>query len=110
MKNNLKFLISTILIIFTIGYMWYLSEPKFDNNITNTIKKYDIVAVSPYTWRETETDVDIYMVLQKDSNSVFVKRIDQYYMTKYKVITITDKIHIIGHGTIYHKVNQMIGV
>ena len=115
MKKHLKFYTSTLLILTVIGYIWYLSEPKYDNNHQGIIQTYDIITVPVYRFSyydnpDKEVNVKTYMVLQKDSSTIFVKDLDGYY-TQYKVLNYTKyNIHIIGHGTIYHKVNQIIGL
>ena len=116
MNQQLKFYISTLLILTTIGYIWYLSEPKYENNHHGPIQPYDIITVSDYQvhWDDSQVDrestVETFMVLQKDSSTIFVKQLSGNYV-KYKVMNyIKYDIHIIGHGTIYHKVNQIIGL
>ena len=111
--------------LFYIGWIFYMSEPKYIDNAKtdkqNNIEKYDIVSTV-----DNSNNVSLGMVIQIDSNyknetRAIVKNFEYVY-SNYKIQYIHLKEYsdstgggfvtdyrIIGKGTFYHKVNSFVG-
>lgn len=98
--------------LFYIGWIFYMSEPKYiDNPQTNEVKRYDYVSIRPY--ENIENYLYTGIVLQIDTTSfqnhyVTVKCSDGSYRDIY-INGATRQFKIIGTGTFYHKVNAFVG-
>ncbi len=113
--------------LFYIGWIFYMSEPKYIDNAKtdaqNEIERYDVVST-----KDTYGNTNLGMVIQIDSNfknetRAIVKNFETVYSWD-KITTIhlkgfaaTDSVQagfttdyrIIGKGTFYHKVNSFVG-
>lgn len=112
--------------LFYIGWIFYMSEPKYIDNAKtdrqNEIERYDVVST------QVGEDVNIGLVMQIDSNfnnetRAIVKNFEYVYSNyKWTIIHLkgfpaTDSTkggfvadyRIIGKGTFYHKVNSFVG-
>lgn len=98
--------------LFYIGWIFYMSEPKYiDNPQTNEVKRYDYVSIRPY--ENIENYLYTGIVLQIDTTSfqnhyATVKCSDGLYRDIY-INGATRQFKIIGTGTFYHKVNAFVG-
>lgn len=98
--------------LFYIGWIFYMSEPKYiDNPQTNEVKRYDYVSIRPY--ENIENYLYTGIVLQIDTTSfqnhyATVKCSDGSYRDIY-INGATRRFKIIGTGTFYHKVNAFVG-
>lgn len=116
-----------ITIIAYIGWIFYMSEPKYIDNAKtyrqNEIERYDVVSS-----KDNYGNTNLGMVIQIDTNfknehRAIVKNLDPVYSWD-KITTIhlyilhdstsetygfTADYRIIGKGTFYHKVNTFVG-
>jgi hypothetical protein len=101
----LFFTLSIIAMIYYIGWVFYISEPKYINNCNKKIEQFDYVSV-PYS--DYSEEVLNGLVLQLDDNFALVKV--KHWSGEYRELNIKDsKYRIVGTGTIYHKVNDYVG-
>lgn len=117
MKNRrIKIVVFTTLIlsmITYIGWVFYISEPEYIDNCYKKVEKFDYISIPKfqYSWNEKSgnTDVENGIVLQVDSTKAIVKVIN--WSTEYSEIDLKQhNFRIIGKGTIYHKVNNYVGI
>jgi hypothetical protein len=127
-KKKLVFLLFLLgVMIYYVGWVFYISEPKYIDNAQTYGKEfptagevglyplhtYDFVVVPTkgefYT--DDKNNVITGMVLQVDDKHAFVKRYAGGYSWDDYFDLIIDKSHyrVIGKGTLYHKVNHYIG-
>jgi len=107
MNRRVKFWVFTLLLLSMvtyIGWVFYISEPKYVNNCYKNIEPYDYVSIrSGYT-----NKVDVGIVLQIDTNTAIIKT-DEHYSDLYELNIKNHGYRIIGKGTIYHKINNYVG-
>lgn len=111
-KKNIKvaiFIVLTISMIYYIGWVFYMSEPKYIDNCSKKMERYDYVSIPEYKYSfETKQEVINGIVLQVDENRALIKCKDwrdEFYELDLK----NSKYRIVGKGTIYHKVNDYVG-
>jgi len=113
--------------LFYIGWIFYMSEPKYIDNAKtdkqNEIERYDVVST-----QDSYGNTNLGMVIQIDSNfkketRAIVKNFEYVYsfnaLTTIHLKGYTDSAsakegfvtdyRIIGKGTFYHKVNSFVG-
>lgn len=108
-RKKTKLLISTTLIAMMlgyIGYVFYLSEPNYIDNCRKPIEKYDWVVI-PAAY---EGNVKAGVVLQRDDLTFILKIRDTYHTELYAINIEKGNYKIIGEGTIYHKINDYVGM
>ena len=93
--------------IFYVGWVFYISEPKYIDNRYKIPERYDYVSLSKYSFG-TNVEVENGIVLQVDSTTMLVKT-PKYGGEFYSVPIYSNAYRIIGKGTIYHKVNDYVG-
>lgn len=106
-----------ILMISYVGFIFYVSEPEYTNDVKNRqLKQFDIVTVQDNLWRnlgdESNYQVNPGIVLQTDGKTALVKVESRYAGGDADLydLTIKDgKYRIVGEGTFYHKVNFYVG-
>jgi hypothetical protein len=113
MKNkNIKLIIFIALslsMIYYIGWVFYMSEPKYIDNCNKKVEKYDYVSLPEHKFSfETKQEVKNGIVLQVDSTKAIVK-CTGYNDKFYEIDLKESQYRIIGKGTIYHKVNNYVG-
>ena len=103
------FVILTLSMVYYIGWVFYISEPKYIDACYKVPERYDYVSIPEYTYSfETKKKVIIGIVLQVDSSTALVKCknwSDEFYELNLK----TSDYRIVGKGTIYHKINDYVG-
>ena len=107
MENKHKFLIYIGFMLTYVFTVFYLSEPKFINDLLQKDPQiYDYVITPKYSsWDHVEHGI----VLQKGNGRILIK-ITSDAWSKDKDLSIeSDQYRIVGRGTIYHKVHQYIG-
>lgn len=120
MKTKFFIFLSLLILMITyVGWIFYISEPKYVDNPTewsdndgNWIEKYQIVS-----YQNGLNYSSLGMVIQIDTVSfqnqyALVKNLDGRGLTNYTKIllnTETPAYSIVGTGTFYHKVNSLIG-
>ncbi len=117
MNNKQKLITFSILTSLMIGYIawvFYISEPKYVDNCYKKLEKYDYVSIPSGAQYSFEKEAGIFdtengLVLQVDSNKAIIKLADS--RSKYmEVVSNKHGYRVIGKGTIYHKVNNLVGV
>lgn len=108
MTKRTKFIIFFSLIGFMIiyvGWVFYISEPKYINNLQNKeLEQFDLVTIDYYgNHKETA------LVLQTDNEKALVVNKDNSWDDFYEIDLKKRNFRIVGKGTIYHKVNYYIG-
>ena len=106
-----------ILMISYVGFIFYVSEPEYTNDIQNRpLHQFDIVTVQDHLWGnlgdESNYEVNTGIVLQTDGKTALVKVSSRYLGGNDDLydLTIKDgKYRIVGKGTFYHKVNFYVG-
>lgn len=80
-----KFVFPTLIILMTVyvGWVFYLSEPKYQNNPYHKIEQFDYVSVlssSRYSFEDKNSSeyVNLGLVLQVDSSRALVKLTKSY--------------------------------
>ena len=111
-KQKIKiatFIILLITMIIYIGWVFYISEPKYIDGCYKKPERYDYVSIPKYTFDgETKQEVVNGIVLQVDSTTALVKCKrwgDEFYELDLK----KSDYRIVGKGTIYHKINDYVG-
>ena len=111
-KQKIKIAVFITLIcsmIYYIGWVFYMSEPKYIDGCYKKPERYDYVSIPEYRYSyETKQEVINGIVLQVDSTTALVKCkkwLDEFYELDLK----KSDYRIIGKGTIYHKVNDYVG-
>ena len=128
MKTKIAIFTGLLLLMVTyIGWIFYMSEPKYIDNAKtdkqNEIERYDVVST-----QNSYGNVCIGLVMQIDSNynketRAIVKNFEYAYSNdKFTTIHLKSYIdtakkdecfiadyRIIGKGTFYHKVNSFVG-
>jgi len=111
-KKNIKilvFIILTISMIYYIGWVFYMSEPKYIDSCNKKMERYDYVSIPEYKYSfQSKQEVINGIVLQVDEKKALVKCKkwrDEFYELDIK----NSEYRIIGKGTIYHKVNDYVG-
>lgn len=104
----------TIAMIGYIGWSFYISEPKYENNANSRkLQAYDWVSLPghSYSWdKNANMTVENGLVLQIDSSKALVKIDSGHSWEDMKELDIAaHQYRIIGRGTIYHKVNHWVG-
>jgi hypothetical protein len=90
-----------------VGWVFYLSEPKYVDNCYKVPQRYDYVSLPKYSFRD-RLEVENGIVLQVDSATILVKT--HKWSDKFHSIPIhSNSYRVIGKGTIYHKVNDYVG-
>lgn len=97
-----------------IGWSFYISEPKYENNANSRkLQAYDWVSLPShsYSWdNKANMTVENGLVLQIDSEKALVKINDRHSWDNMKELDIAaHQYRIIGRGTIYHKINHWVG-
>ncbi len=102
MKNKVKIAVFVTLIcsmVYYIGWVFYMSEPKYINSCYKIPEQYDYVSIPTYKYSyETRQAVINGIVLQVDSAKALVKCSSEFYELDLK----NSEYRIIGKGTIYH--------
>jgi hypothetical protein len=97
--------------IYYLGWVFYVSEPKYINNCYKKIEVYDYVSVPRYSYGnslDNGAEVENGIVLQVDSVNFLVKT--HRYSDEFRQLSMKNsRYRIVGKGTIYHKVNQYVG-
>lgn len=100
-------LIYIIPMLFYIGIVFYLSEPKYIDYYkpASAPDTWDYVSIRQYRDGEVANGI----VVQKDSTSFLVK--SDYYSRDifYRIANNNNEYWVVGKGTIYHKVNHFVG-
>lgn len=109
-KVKIAVFISLLLsMIFYIGWVFYISDPKYIDSCYKVPQKYDYVSIPEYNFSwEINKEVLNGIVLQVDSTKALVKVkrwSDEFYQLDLK----ESNYRIIGKGTIYHKINDYCG-
>lgn len=95
--------------IFYIGWVFYVSEPKYIDSCYKTPKRYDYVSIPEYKYSwQTKTEVINGIVLQVDSTTALIK-VKKWREEFYQLDLKKSDYRIIGKGTIYHKINGYVG-
>jgi hypothetical protein len=117
LKKGLFLLGICLTLTFLIGYIFYLSEPRYVDDIAyikkgQRLERYDYVSLPKYNGIfSSDGNIENGLVLQVDSAYALVlmendfMRHDNYVQLKLK----DHKYRLVGKGTIYHKVNHFIG-
>ena len=117
MKEKIKLaLLSTLLLgmLFYIGWVFYISEPQYIDNCYKKVEQFDYVSIpeshySSFGNTYANNDVNNGIVLQVDSTKAIVKVIR--WSEEFTEIDLKKhEFRIIGKGTIYHKVNNYVGM
>lgn len=126
-KKTIIFIALFLSISLYIAWIFYMSEPKYIDNINSErqakIQKYDVVST-----HNNLGDLDIGMIIQIDTTDVkqtkaIVKNFENAYSNdNFTTIHLTSipktdscqlgftiDYRVIGRGTFYHKVNHFIG-
>lgn len=107
-KTKLITLIMLLLsMIFYVGWVFYISEPKYIDNCYKTPERYDYVSLPKYSFG-SGVEVENGIVLQVDSTTMLVKT-SRYGGEFHSVPIYSNAYRVIGRGTIYHKVNDYVG-
>jgi hypothetical protein len=111
MKTRTKHLIklsviSLILLTYVIG-VFYLSQPKYIDNINRPLERYDWVSIAKYSGTN-EVKNGIIVQVNNISNTAVLK-INDFGDDFYTIFLNKPNYRIIGKGTIYHKVNDYVG-
>ena len=112
-KQSIKvgiFILLVASMIFYIGWVFYVSEPDYIDNISNKeICKYDYVSIKEYRYSfESKQEVITGIVLRSDNETALVKY-NGWRNEFYELDLKKSDFRIIGKGTIYHKVNDYVG-
>lgn len=112
MKNkNIKvavFIMLTISMVYYIGWVFYMSEPKYIDNCNKKLEKYDYVSIPKYKYLSSNQEVINGFILQVDEKKALIK-CKKYSDEFYELDLKESEYRIIGKGTIYHKVNDYVG-
>lgn len=112
MKNkNIKvavFIMLTISMVYYIGWVFYMSEPKYIDNCNKKLEKYDYVSIPKYKYLSSNQEVINGFILQVDEKKALIK-CKKYRDEFYELDLKESEYRIIGKGTIYHKVNNYVG-
>lgn len=109
-SDLVKIIISALLLIimgFFVGWIFYMSEPKYIDNDYKVPQKYDIISIPIGEYQMIGGETKIGMVLQMDSSTMLIKTMDNTFINI--PINNISGYKIIGKGTFYHKVNTFIG-
>lgn len=111
-KNLGLFTTLLFLMLIYIGWVFYLSEPTYIDNCYKSVEKYDYISVSRYShsWNEQSGtfEVENGIVLQVDSTKAIIK-VNSW--NEFQEIDLKQhKFRIIGKGTLYHKINNYVGM
>ena len=115
-KKKVKLVVFITLLlsmIFYIGWVFYVSEPKYIDSCYKIPERYDYVSIPEYKYRytyswQTNTEVINGIILQCDSTMALVKvknGNEEFYQLDLK----KSDYRIIGKGTVYHKINDYVG-
>lgn len=97
------------LMISYIGWVFYMSEPKYIDGCYKTPERYDYVSIPEYKYSyETRQEVINGIVLQVDSTTALVK-CEKWHNEFYELDLKKSYYRIIGKATIYHKINNCVG-
>ena len=112
MKNkNIKvtvFIVLTISMVYYIGWVFYMSEPKYIDNCNKKLEKYDYVSIPKYKYLSSNQEVINGFILQVDEKKALIKC--KKYSDEFYELDLKESVYrIIGKGTIYHKVNDYVG-
>lgn len=112
MKNkNIKvtvFIVLTISMVYYIGWVFYMSEPKYIDNCNKKLEKYDYVSIPKYKYISSNQEVINGFILQVDEKKALIKC--KKYRDEFYELDLKESVYrIIGKGTIYHKVNDYVG-
>lgn len=116
MKHKIKIIVFITLLasmIYYIGWVFYVSEPKYVDNCYKKVEVFDYVSVPRYSYGnslDNGAEVENGIVLQVDSSNFLVKT--HRYSDEFRQLSIDkskSRYRIVGQGTIYHKVNQYVG-
>jgi hypothetical protein len=92
-----------------IGWVFYLSEPTYIDNCYKNVEKFDYVSIPQYSYGSVNNEVENGIVLQVDSSKAIVKV--ESWRSDYTEIDLKQhNYRIIGKGTLYHKVNNYVGM
>lgn len=95
--------------IYYVGWVFYISEPKYINNCNKKIEKFDYVSIHEYKYSfEEKQEVLNGIVLQVDEKFAIIK-VKEWRDRYYELDLKKADYRIIGTGTIYHKVNGYVG-
>lgn len=111
-KHAIIFSILTLSMLFYLGSVFYLSEPKYIDNCKQELQRYDYVSIPEYSFgNDIKKEVINGIVLQVDKEKALLK-CKKYFMSSdyfYELDFKKSEYRIIGKGTIYHKVNDYVG-
>lgn len=112
-KNKIVLFTTLLVIMITyIGWVFYISEPKYIDNCYKKVEKFDYVSIPKSQYWDLKTgnvDVENGIVLQIDSTKAIVKLVR--WSTEFIEMDLKQhNFRIIGKGTIYHKVNNYVGI
>lgn len=111
-KSTIKILVFISLIIsmiYYVGWVFYISEPKYINNCNKKVEQFDYVSIPEYKYSfESKQEVLNGLVLQVDENFAIIK-VKEWSDKYYELDLKKSDYRIIGKGTIYHKVNGYVG-
>lgn len=103
------FITLLVSMIFYIGWVFYVSEPKYIDSCYKVPERYDYVSIPEYKYSwQTNTEVINGIVLQVDSTTALVK-VKKWREEFYQLDLNKSDYRIIGKGTIYHKINDYVG-
>lgn len=115
-KAKARFLLATIIAMVSyILWTFYISEPKYINNINQKqLEAFDWISLpEKYSWEEGNNQSVVNgLVLQIDGQKALVKTEGRYSFSSDDMVEVDIKAHqyrIVGQGTIYHRVNQWVG-
>lgn len=103
------FLSLLISMIFYIGWVFYVSEPKYIDSCYKVPERYDYVSIPEYKYSwQINQEVINGIVLQVDSTKALIK-VKKWSSRFYQLDLKNPDYRIIGKGTIYHKINDYVG-
>lgn len=108
-KKAVLFFSIIVLMCAYIGWSFYVSEPKYIDNITSKkLEKYDYIAIPYWDFETSKQQAATAIVIQVDGTRALIKT--QKYNDELRDIVIEEhNYRIIGKATVYHKINTYVG-
>lgn len=110
-KNKIIALVCVVLVMISyIGWSFYISEPKYENDCNRNVGIYDFITLNEYSYSSGEIkNVDLCIVIQTSKDIILVKKMNKYTDTYLELNKNKNNYRVVGKGTIYHKVNNYVG-
>lgn len=114
MNNRNRLLIYIGCMLAYILLVFYLSEPKYSNDVSQGDPQvYDYVIVPSYsssTWDHVDQGIVLQRGIGPDGKDRILIKITSDSWSKDKDVEVKGRDYrIVGKGTIYHKINRYIG-